>query len=89
MSAEVRKAVIGRLLKVLADPESKRREVISAAKALMAAESQNQSDEHKIIDVNLQYTDDGLSKIASELGIDPRLIVDGSGQADSGTEVAS
>ena len=89
MSAEVRKAVIGRLVKVLADPESKRREVIAAAKALMSAEQQNQSDEHKVIDVQLQFSHDRLSQIADELGIDPRLICDAEAQTGRGIESVS
>ena len=43
-----------RLLKVLDNSEAGDREVISAAKALMAMESQNQKDEHKVFDAQLR-----------------------------------
>ncbi len=46
-------------------------------------ESMNQKDEHKVIDGQLTARDSELSRIASDLGIDPRLIVDGSIATDS------
>jgi len=46
-------------------------------------ESMNQKDEHKVIDGQLTARDSELSRIASDLGIDPRLIVDGSISTDS------
>ena len=55
-----------------------------AAAIASVMEGQNQKDEHKIIDVNLQYTNDRVSKIAAELGIDPALIVDAEGEASPG-----
>ena len=85
---EYRDALIKRLLRILADPQSSPREATSAAKALMAAERQNQEDEHKVIDVELQRRDNELSQIAIELGIDPRLIVDESRESDKSFEDA-
>lgn len=66
MTPEVRKAVVGRLIKVLTDPESKKREVIAASKALMAAEAQNQKDEHQRLDDFKQR----IIGIAERCGID-------------------
>ena len=37
----------------------------------------NQKDEHKIVDVSISARNGELSKIASDLGIDPSLIADG------------
>jgi len=79
---EYRDALVKRLLRIVADPQSSPREVTSAAKALMAAERQNQDDEHKVIDVELQRRDGELSQIAIELGIDPRIILNDQGKAD-------
>lgn len=40
---EYRDAIIKRLMRIIADPESKPREVASASRALLAAEQQNQN----------------------------------------------
>ena len=82
MTPDVRKAVIGRLIKVLTDPESKKREIIAASKALMAAEAQNQADEHKVLDVRVATRNDRLDAIAADLGIDPSIIEAAARQAD-------
>jgi hypothetical protein len=84
MTPEVRKAVVGRLIKVLTDPESKKREVIAASKALMAAEAQNQEDEHKVLDVRVATRNDRLDAIAADLGIDPSVIEAATREAGSG-----
>jgi len=84
---EIREAVVRRLLRVIADPQSSPREVTAAARALMSAEAQNQSDEHKVLDVeHATARDNQLSAIAADLGIDPRLIVDASNETDRGIE---
>lgn len=84
---EYREAIIKRLLRVIADPQSSPREVTSAARALMSAESQNQSDEHKVLDVeHVTARDNQLSAIAADLGIDPRLIIDASIETDRSVE---
>lgn len=57
-------------MRVLADPSSSPREVTAAAKALIAAESQNQSDEHKVVDIELRAEHDRLDAIAADLGIE-------------------
>ena len=67
---EYREALVKRLVRIIADPQSKPREVASAAKALLAAEVQNQMDEHKVVDVNVQTRYDRLDAIAADLGID-------------------
>lgn len=75
MPDEYREATLKQLIRIVADPTSKKREVIGAAKALMAAEAQNQKDEHllsgldelrnRIIDVAIRAGIDG-----SVLGIE-------------------
>jgi len=74
ISEKTKKGVIGALINVLADPKASPREKTSAAKALMAAEAQNQSDEHKLVDVSLSTRNDRLDAIAADLGIDQGLI---------------
>jgi hypothetical protein len=71
---EYREIIIRQLLKVIADPASSPREKTSAAKALMAAEAQNQSDEHKVIDVKTRNIE--LDAIAAELGIETSIVLD-------------
>lgn len=89
VSPEIRRMIVGRLIKVMADPQASPREITSAAKALMSAEKQNQEDEHKLIDVSIEERDVALDAIASDLGITIDLIADAqrqSGGSDSGTE---
>ena len=45
ISNEYRRAMIARLMQIIADPNSSKREVTSASRALIAAESQNQADQ--------------------------------------------
>jgi hypothetical protein len=70
INSNARKAVISQLLRIIANPASSPREVTAAAKALLAAESQNQSDEHKLIDVSVATRHDELDAIAADLGIE-------------------
>ena len=51
-------------------------------------ESQNQKDEHKLIDVNAATRDAELSAIAADLGIDPSLIIDATIEAGGGLVAA-
>ena len=84
---EYREAIVKRLLRVIADPQSSPREVTAAARALMSAEAQNQSDEHKVLDVeHATARDTQLSAIAADLGIDPCLIVDAAIETDRSTQ---
>lgn len=83
---EYRDVLVKRLVKIIADPNSSPREVTAASKALIAAEAQNQSDQHKVIDVGVQQRNLELDSIAAELGIEAHLVVDAqreSGKADS------
>lgn len=55
-----------------------------ALKAIAEArhmESQNQKDEHKLVDVRTQLEHDRLDAIAAELGVDPSVVVDAEGSA--------
>lgn len=81
ISQEYRSAIITRLLKVVVDPSSSKREVTAAARALLSAESQNQLDQHKLADLSSERYNDQLSSIAADLGIDPALIIDATAQA--------
>lgn len=73
---EYREAMIRRLVRVIADPASSAREVSAASRALLAAEGQNQQDEHKVIDVRVSTRHDQLDAIAADLGIDVGAIED-------------
>ncbi len=88
----MRKGIIGALARVLTDPNASHREKTSAAKALMAAEKQNQEDEHKVIDVSIQARNDRLDEIAADLGIEVGVIEDATrkgGTCNPGDEVAA
>ena len=85
ISDKVRKAIVGRLVQIVADPASSPREVTAAAKALLAAESQNQSDEHKLVDVSLSTKNFELDAIASDLGIEVGVVEDATRKAEIGT----
>jgi len=78
-----RAAVVARLLGVIANRNSSPREVTAAAKALLAAEAQNQADEHKAIDVRISTRHDRLDAIAADLGIEIGLIEAATREADS------
>ena len=84
---EYREAIIRKLIQVVANPQSKPREITAAARALLAAEAQNQADEHKVIDGQLTNGNFDMARIAADLGVELSLIVDGtvekSGSADS------
>ena len=82
ISENARKAIVGRLLRIVADPTSSAREATAASKALLAAEGQNQLDEHKVIDVRVVTRNDRYDAIAAELGIAPDLIEHAARQAD-------
>jgi transcriptional regulator of acetoin/glycerol metabolism len=84
MTEEKRAIVINALLDVI-QTSDKPREITAAARALMSAEAQNQTDEHKLIDA-ISNDHDRISQIAIDLGIDPNLIVDGSAASNSDIE---
>lgn len=66
---EYRAAIVTKLMQVVASPESSPREVTAAAKALMAAEKQNQEDEIARIQLQLQARNTELDEIAADLGL--------------------
>jgi len=82
---EYREAIIKRAIRCVANPSSSEREANSASKLLLAAEAQNQADEHKVIDVRVATRNDQLDAIAADLGIEIGIIEDAARQADSGT----
>ena len=67
--------IVAQLMEVLKDPSSSARERIAAAQGLLSAESQNQRDEHKIVDAGAPSQPFDIAAIAKELGLDPALIV--------------
>ena len=75
ISSEYREAIVRRLIKIIVDKESSNREVTIAAKALMAAEAQNQSDEHTAA---VQSDRNRFLEVARQLGIeaDFRLVAE-------------
>jgi ethanolamine utilization protein EutP (predicted NTPase) len=85
ISPEFRSILVKRLINIVASKDAKNREAIAAARALLAAEAQNQADEHKVVDVSLSARNVELDRIAADLGIEPHLIVDGTA-AGSGTD---
>jgi len=87
MSAGIRRGIITKLIQVMTSPDSSPREITSAAKALMAAEKQNQEDEHKVVDVVISERNHRLDAIAADLGIDQsviELVAREAGSGDSG-----
>ena len=75
ISSEYREAIVRRLIKIIVDKESSNREVTTAAKALMSAEAQNQSDEHTAA---VQSDRNRFLEVARQLGIeaDFRLVTE-------------
>ena len=63
---EYREAIINRLARIAIDPASSPREATAAAKAVIAAESQNQRDEQN---VGIQSDRNRFLEIAERLGI--------------------
>jgi len=81
---EYREAVIKRNMKIILNPNSSERAVAAASKVMLAAEAQNQSDEHKVIDVRVITRNDELAGIAADLGIEISLVEDAEREADLG-----
>lgn len=64
---EYKDALVRRLTSIIADPNSTTREVTAASRALIAAESQNQSDEQR--DEQIDESRNRFLGIAERLGI--------------------
>jgi hypothetical protein len=62
-----KEAIVGRMLAIIGDKSSSNREIISAVKALISAEKQNQTDEHTAA---LQSDRNRFLEVAQQLGID-------------------
>ncbi len=80
---EYRDALIKRNVKIILNQNSTERAVAAASKIIIAAEAQNQADEHKVIDVRVQTRHDELARIAVDLGLDVSAIEDATGATDS------
>jgi len=81
---EYRDALIKRNMNIILNPKSTERAVAAASRVILAAEQQNQLDEHKVIDVRAQTRHDELAGIAADLGIEVGAIEDAARQADCG-----
>ena len=82
---EYKSALVRRLVAIIANPDSTAREVTSASRALIAAEAQNQSDEHSEEQIDEQRN--RFLAVAERLGLETtieQLPERGSGD-DSGT----
>ena len=79
---EYRAGLITQMMKVIADPNTSPREKTAAAKAILAAEKQNQDDEHKIIDISIQARNLELDELAADLGVEISVIENA--EAESG-----
>ena len=81
ISGKMREAIVERLLRIIADKESSKREQLIAIKTLMTAEAQNQSDEHTAA---VQSDRNRFLEVARQLGIeaDFRLVTEE--RADTG-----
>jgi hypothetical protein len=77
-------ALLKRMMLIVADPNSTPREATAAAKALIAAEKQNQDDEHKFLDLTVQTRSIELDELAIELGIEVSAIEDAERESSSG-----
>ena len=86
ISPEYKAGLIRTLMAIALDPNSSRRERTAAAKAIIAAESQNQQDEHKVIDVNVATRNDNLDEIAANLGLDISTLQAIEGETNRSTE---
>lgn len=85
----MRAGIIATLIKVLKDDDASPREKTSAAKALLAAEKQNQEDEHKLIDVRIQQRHAELDALAADLGIEIGVIEDATRSGNGNGPAAS
>jgi hypothetical protein len=83
---EYREAVIKRNVKIILNPNSSERAVAAASKVIIAAEAQNQADEHKVIDVRVITRNDELDGIAADLGIEIGLVEAVQREADLGID---
>ena len=81
ISSKMREAIVERLLRIIADKDSSKREQLIAIKTIMAAEAQNQSDEHTAA---VQSDRNRFLEVARQLGIeaDFRLVTED--RADTG-----
>jgi hypothetical protein len=86
INENARKAIVSRLLRIIADSQSSPREVTAASKALLAAESQNQLDQHKVLDVSISTRNAELDAIAADLGIEIGFIEAISRPAEGSTD---
>jgi hypothetical protein len=83
---DYREALIKRNMKIILNPNSTERAVAAASKVMLAAEAQNQSDEHKVIDVRVTTRNDRLDGIAADLGLEIGLIEAAEREADLGID---
>jgi hypothetical protein len=77
ISDEVKRDTIATVVSILRSPESGERERLAAARILIAAEKQNQDDEHKQTDIDRDNVKrHRLAAIAARLGIAESVVLD-------------
>lgn len=81
MLEEYREAILKTMIRITIDPESTNRERVAAAKVLVAAESQNQKDEHF---TSVQSDRNRFLEVARKLGIDADFRLIAEERADTG-----
>ena len=82
---EYKSALVRRLVAIIANPNSTAREVTSASRALIAAEAQNQSDEHS--DEQIDEQRNRFLAVAERLGLETTIeqLPETGSSEDSGT----
>lgn len=82
---EYKSALVRRLVAIIANPDSTAREVTSASRALIAAEAQNQSDEHS--DEQIDEQRNRFLAVAERLGLETTIeqLPETGSSDDSGT----
>ena len=83
---ELRASLVRQMMAIVADKSASPRERTSAFKAILAAEKQNQEDEHKLLDVSVETRHDRLDAIAADLGIEASFIKAIEAGSDSGVD---
>jgi hypothetical protein len=80
--AEFREIIVGRLRDIVADGDDDI--ALKAISEIRQLESQNQKDEHKVLDVSISARNDELDAIAADLGVEIGIIEAASRQTEGG-----
>ena len=72
---EFKDIILERLTKIVSEGDDDEI-ALKAIAEVRHMNSQNQKDQHKVLDVSLQFNHARLSQVASELGIDESVIIE-------------